>query len=236
MAGAYKYVWRGWIACAPATRSRNSRPSQWSISCCSARASNASALIDDLGAGPGQLAADDQPGRALHVAGQVGHGHAALAGLLVAAWRSTTSALQSTKVPWWSRVLGCSETSTQKTLRARPRPAARPDRRSPARPAWSRPGRRRAGRSPGRSGRRSSPGRDSTGSGRPDDREDPATRPSRSLTGRRSPAGAGCASTPSSPATAARAASERGGVGRRPAGRPRRSARRARRPAGWSGR
>jgi peptide deformylase len=28
---------------------------------------------------------------------------------------STTSALQSTKVPWWVRALGCCETSTQKT-------------------------------------------------------------------------------------------------------------------------
>ena len=28
---------------------------------------------------------------------------------------STTSALHSTKVPWWSRVLGCAETSTQNT-------------------------------------------------------------------------------------------------------------------------
>ena len=71
-------LWRGCRACAPATRSRNSSPSRWSISCCRARASKAS--VSSCASAPRSRAAprDHQPGRPLHVTGEVGHRQAAL--------------------------------------------------------------------------------------------------------------------------------------------------------------
>ena len=68
----------GRSACAPATRSRNSRPAQWSISCCSARASKASVVSCTASPVPGQHRLDHDPAGAFHVTGQVGHRHAAL--------------------------------------------------------------------------------------------------------------------------------------------------------------
>lgn len=48
-----RYTLREWIAWAPATRSRKRYPAQWSISCCRARASNASVLISTTSPDPG---------------------------------------------------------------------------------------------------------------------------------------------------------------------------------------
>ena len=73
------------MACAPAARSRKSSPSQWSISCCSARASKASASISTSSPVPGSWPRTTTRLGALHVTGEVGDRHAALARLLVAA-------------------------------------------------------------------------------------------------------------------------------------------------------
>ena len=202
----------------------------------------------DLLAGAGQLAAHDDPGRPLHVAGEVGDAHAALAGLLVAARprpprRCTARRCRGGRGSWGAR-----RRRRRTPARRRP-PGARPGRRSPGetRIVATRSAASctvaGCGRVDRGAGGRTAPraGAVTTSSTRPVDAEvglGPGREPVVARVGHRSSASASrrVAPTPSSPATASTRAVERGRRRRRPAGRSRRPAGRGRRRAGWSGR
>ena len=72
------------MPCGPLTRSRNSRPLVWSISCCSATASKPSVLISTHSPGQRELSSNDQTPAPGDVPGEVRDRHAALATTLLA--------------------------------------------------------------------------------------------------------------------------------------------------------
>ena len=154
----------------------------------------------------------------LHVAGEVGHRHAALAAALSPRLALTTSALHSTNGPWQVRVFGCPETSTQNTRAPTPTCWAA----SPTHPGETRMVATRSAASStvaGRSGRPRPPASASTGCGRAHHRQD-ASRPAgpaspqlvgMTLTARRRRRRERWTSTPSSAAAAGQVALQRDG-------------------------